>query len=476
MAEHELPPNVNDWPSDPYELLGVDREADLRAIKKAYARLIRKYKPDFYPQEFARIRAAYELLQDWHAQPEHPWHSPIVTVFSNPTPSRQPREPIIDPAVTPQTPESSGPSSTARSYWDLAGEDIEEAYSRLNRLTLSRREDPDLFLRLFWLLKLQPSLDDSRSPGVWLFEAMQHSPDPNELLQLYTFEIAVNPLEAISSRAANLLRQQTDVSALFQLAQSRWRGCVELAQSEPVREDLLHLANHVLDLGVEAWLRLVLLAAEQLAWCPDKAGGDVLDTCRGLIEQYPEFHLKLEQELGRFDFLVDLSEEYRRLNADPSFDGRDLLKLLPAMWHTEGWTMRPALMEIAGSLLQQPARSLRVLDKLESRGARLHYTLCSLVRRLAGGQMVDFSHLERPQQQWIINFFDDRGSRPYAWLREPILLFCLQEHLVADEVAHATSQVIRIGTHGCDEGNLTAHIQQDGSLHLLCQLHRMYWS
>lgn len=49
---------------NPYQVLGVDRAADERAIKKAYFTLIRKHPPDSQPEEFKRVRQAYEILSD----------------------------------------------------------------------------------------------------------------------------------------------------------------------------------------------------------------------------------------------------------------------------------------------------------------------------------------------------------------------------------------------------------------------------
>ncbi len=60
-----------------YEILGVGYDADQRAIKRAYAALIKQYRPDSHPQEFARIRLAYEnLLEQCRYQQQYDgWES-----------------------------------------------------------------------------------------------------------------------------------------------------------------------------------------------------------------------------------------------------------------------------------------------------------------------------------------------------------------------------------------------------------------
>ena len=55
---------------DPYELLGVPKDADHKAIKRAYRRLARETHPDLHPGDktaenrFKDIHGAYELLKD----------------------------------------------------------------------------------------------------------------------------------------------------------------------------------------------------------------------------------------------------------------------------------------------------------------------------------------------------------------------------------------------------------------------------
>jgi curved DNA-binding protein CbpA len=54
-----------------YETLGIAKTASDEEIKRAYYRMIRTYQPDLFPEEFKKIRAAYEVLSDRKQRTEY---------------------------------------------------------------------------------------------------------------------------------------------------------------------------------------------------------------------------------------------------------------------------------------------------------------------------------------------------------------------------------------------------------------------
>ncbi len=49
---------------DPQNILGVSQDADAGEIRSAYLNKIKEYPPERCPQEFERVRDAYEILSD----------------------------------------------------------------------------------------------------------------------------------------------------------------------------------------------------------------------------------------------------------------------------------------------------------------------------------------------------------------------------------------------------------------------------
>ena len=49
---------------DPFVLLGISTEAKETDLRKAYLKKVKEFPPDRFPEEFERIRDAYEILRD----------------------------------------------------------------------------------------------------------------------------------------------------------------------------------------------------------------------------------------------------------------------------------------------------------------------------------------------------------------------------------------------------------------------------
>lgn len=47
-----------------YEVLQISQEADMKAIKRGYAKLIRQFPPEKEPEKYREIREAYDTLKD----------------------------------------------------------------------------------------------------------------------------------------------------------------------------------------------------------------------------------------------------------------------------------------------------------------------------------------------------------------------------------------------------------------------------
>ena len=63
MAETETTPSAT-LTRSPYEILEVDRRSTDEEIKASYFVLVKKYSPEYHPDEFIEVRTAYDLLKE----------------------------------------------------------------------------------------------------------------------------------------------------------------------------------------------------------------------------------------------------------------------------------------------------------------------------------------------------------------------------------------------------------------------------
>lgn len=116
--EENSPPAWQLLPDDPVGFFGLQAGFDRKDLKRAYNTLLRRYKPDKFPQEFQKLRAAFEQLDGELRYGETP-HQPSSSLGNyqwNPsaiirpaTPSDPDQAPLADP-VSPG-PDSLGPDS-----------------------------------------------------------------------------------------------------------------------------------------------------------------------------------------------------------------------------------------------------------------------------------------------------------------------------------------------------------------------------
>src|SRR5262249_53892034 len=100
MDAHALPDDPRDWPTDPFELLGVARSVSESDLKRASTRLIRKYNRKPAPKESRRIRdpseAAVEMSR-WYRAARRVRDPSRAPPFSAPPPAEKPA-PVEKPA------------------------------------------------------------------------------------------------------------------------------------------------------------------------------------------------------------------------------------------------------------------------------------------------------------------------------------------------------------------------------------------
>jgi hypothetical protein len=425
MDPHTLPDDPRDWPTDPFALLGVPRSVGEADLKRAYTRLIRKYKPEHAPDEFRRIREAYEAaieMSRWYRDAP-----PVRETFGDlpftapPAPPGHPPEPGPKTQIDPQVrPVSVDPVDAA--WADAVAGHWVAAYSALIGLAEQYPHRADLALRLYWLLAVRPALDDGRTRHDWLAAALIRGGLTGSAVELYRRELAADPQTALYGPYAHLLEVPaasgrallTVANARLAAADGRW-ALLEI--------DLAALAHRADDLDDAAWLTyLTELAA--------RATGHqlLLAQCRAILDELRHLELNHGAAFDRLEHrqllrtnleLARIPDPIRRavLGAEAGDDGQALAAAV-------AWAAADPVAALracdAGVTTPQGQECLGMFERfLTDRAGRPSEYPSGLVRELVR------AHLARA------------SARDYDYMRGPLLLFLLAERIDPEEVVSA---------------------------------------
>jgi hypothetical protein len=270
----ELSENVSEWPDDPFELLAVARGVSETDLKRSYTRLIRRFKPERFPEQFQKLREAYEQCQF-----QNRWYRNDTSESA--TASDSTAEPIV--AVTAEP-------DRAEIAWSqaLSGERA-AAYATLRTIAQEGRR-ADVALRLYWLLMIDEALDPDRSRHVWLAEALTAGNLNRRAIDLYRQEIERDPDAALSDAYDAVLALDAAPESILEVATLRIDAAGRTGRSASVTRDLEILQPK---LGIDhsgAWLRVL---AHAFQWAPlDIRGQSIREYCSREMDRLD--HLALD--------------------------------------------------------------------------------------------------------------------------------------------------------------------------------------
>lgn len=488
-----LPEDVNQWPEDPWDLLGVSHEADRREVRRAYARLIRTYKPEHAPVQFRRIRDAYEFLDGYLQFQEATGSAGPGAESADASPSASddgaatagpPADEAVDgsPAATPVPASSDRGASAPRipeieAIWEqaLAG-DLPGAYAALRRLHDTRRGDEELCARLYWLLTLWPRLDPQEDPRRWLVEGLLKSGLSGRLLELYRRELAREPDEAYSERFGQLLESPATPLRLAELLAMRWQAAAALMRIERIKNELDWARQRIAAQDPAAWGRLLVAAIEYLAW---EDGLDVsarVDACRRELDAASLDHQALAHELDRCDFLFQLVAHWRQLSCNvllPREIVRPLCKLTRDSWLLPFSEVRAGLMSLLAELLGNPLQSLLELDRIRNVAPAVVYHFHSLVDALYRERTDPEGGPNPDEVAESVKGFLGGKLAPYDTMRPYLATFCIGERLTVERVSTAAEKVL--APAALQNSGLLEVLARDVALQLLAKASLALW-
>jgi hypothetical protein len=486
VAANDLPDDYSLWPSNPHELLGIGHDADAKAARRAYLSLIRRFKPEHAPEQFKRIREAYDFVdqqikarelygrwvQDEEGDDEEDaWGlQSAAATDEDDAPFIAELSPVADvPAEAAASaprgiPLLADPETQCNEVWrDLcAGGDPVDAFARLVKIREQPGAAAEACLRLYWLTVAAPEVDPRGGPCHWLTEGLRGSRLEGRLRELYRRELATNPQEAGTERSGALLHLDAPLGAIADLAEWRWRALGAIGRCDLLLADMPSLRQRIVFDEEETWGRLLVTAIDQLAWSESPQAQQAAINCRNELDQLSHLHGVLDREFDRLDMLSELVLAWRRIRVMPAVP-RHWSDLVPLSWTRDYARIRPKLLPVLKDIVQDPQRALGVMDEMARYGATAVAQLGFTIEAYRHAEE-RYEHDRRSEADcaWLVGkFIRAHDCSNYRAARRAVLRFCLVEAIEPLAFATAADELTR---HLPGSGSWQDLVADDGPL------------
>ena len=353
-------------PHDPQAFFGLADGFDRKDLKRAYNGLIRQFKPEKFPQEFQRIRAAYELLDN------HLRYGATLSTLS----TAQQYTWQTDEAAAKSTRGRSGAGAGAAPSPAAGASDAAAAVLPL-QVRLRKEPLPDLYRELaakqhklpydFYALAVMSDIVQ-RKDGLqfvrWLLQGLgEHRRDQALLSLLYEYLRGPVPIEA----AAGLLTavsKAVRTDAFFALTESLWRRLLRERPFAEFKATLRACESNLRDVAIDGRLAFTVELLKAAIWVADR---EWIDEAFALIEgNFERIPPQVQNDLD----ILDMLKKYvagRPVLATALPLRRKIDDALRAYFSGEEATRDRGVLECAVEVAQNPEKLLEAfpMDSVE---------------------------------------------------------------------------------------------------------------
>jgi hypothetical protein len=292
-------------PHDPRTFFGLADGFDRKDLKRAYNQLIRQFKPEKFPQEFQRIRAAYELL-DNHLRygatmstlgtaQQYTWQTDETDTTS--ARGRSGASPGASPSSSPATGASDAAAAVLPLQVRLRKEPLPDLYRELAAKQYKLPYD-------FYALAVMSDIVQ-RKDGLqfvrWLLQGLaEHRRDQALLSLLYEYLRGPVPIEA----AAGLLTavsKTVRTDAFFALTEGLWRRLLRERPFAEFAATLRACESNLRDVAIDGRLAFTVELLKAAIWVADR---EWIDGAFALIEEnFERIPPQVQYDLDVLDML-----------------------------------------------------------------------------------------------------------------------------------------------------------------------------
>lgn len=311
-------PQWNLLPDQPDKFFSLSGNYGVLDLKRSYSTLIKRFKPEKFPEEFQRIRAAYERLNDALRYGESPRSGPLVPGLQfewgdvknsdkQPISEEQSAEPFDFPVPddTRGIPRSEPTQQAELHSFDerVSQEPLQNLYAELKTKQLKTPYD---YYTLAVFSDLLPEEDFSFP--FWILEGLKAHPEEPALFELlHQFFISSHSIDGIEKllvSTSNVIRSDR----FYYLTESVWDRLIRKTPFKTFKQVLESCEMNLLDHEVDHLLVFYVHILKAALW---KADNEWINATFSEIEtHYDRMPYWLEQEY-EFLHLVKIYQEHR---------------------------------------------------------------------------------------------------------------------------------------------------------------------
>lgn len=467
-SSHTLPDDVDNWPETPADVLGIAETASRKDAKRAYTRLIKRFKPEHFPEQFRRVREAYDQIERFlHWKEElasqgitirmtDDTGGVIVPAEDDPANTQGPGDSVAVRSADSQSPAgtsgakpiamTTGADDRTDQLWQLAidGGDVESTYRGLARHAAQGTASEMDFARLYWLATLYPDVvDPQHSPLTWLIDGMHQSGRPGRLLGLYANELQRHPEAIRDQRSIALLDAMSRQGRLVDLARIRWSAARKLGEFAIIADDLQRVRQRTFD-DLDAWCALLLGAMHQSA----------LTTQAMATELYQQSEQELRVLLNgdpshwlwdAFESLKSQHDDWQaklRVFGDIACPLRNFVELIARTWSSGRGEARSAIIEHCREAAIASPHGLQHWNLLAASYRPLLRRFVELLYEQRESERSEPEELTPAAQEELKRWVRQAALQFGELTQNGVLEFCLIEAFTTDDIANAIDEIV----------------------------------
>ncbi len=483
-TNRELPENVTQWPRDPFQLIGVTKDVDPKEFKRTYTRLIKRFKPEQFPEQFRLLREAYDQIQQFlqyrqiyeqhhEADSRDPSFDTNVNL-DNSEISKAPDpgcalslnvqdspagqeilsetklvedKPLRKPSVIQEHQVVLSPIEQAIRL-AISGDSLTAiSLLRKNRARLESVNGNEAVQALeYWIAKLSKQDQPSLNPRTIIRGQLESGNLSESAVENAKLELAKDPTLLCDYPLAQLFAKSCQQHDYFLYA--RWQSAHRTGNFKLIMEDCCWLNDYYFD-DLVRWLYLSYQAVQHLLWSEDL---EVVQYGMQLVKQLNDEHLSLPEfvsDLTRLDFLLNTTMcLYEYLKKPDSI--RSYWKLMGICWNSIEPDCREMLILWMSNLSSNLSKELAALDamfRLQPQLIEILVRKCLLICRNGMDQTDDDEKvvLDSTTELTIRRFLSQLESTDYTKSRMKILQFSIttsiNPHLIHRAIELGRSKV-----------------------------------